>query len=167
MNVRRSRYRLAAASAVLLAVPLLSSCGVNFGAQTIQDYNPAVGVFDRSGAVDVVNALIVSGKNGSGTVVATLVDNDQKHGDTLKKVTAGNTRNQDITGTVAGPTSIPAGGILDLASSGGVSVKGPTIKPGAFIPLTFVFAHAKSIVLDVPVVSHDDPDYTKVPLPQS
>ncbi|HET7388504.1 MAG TPA: hypothetical protein VFJ19_17760 [Nocardioidaceae bacterium] len=167
MNLRRSRYRLAAASAVLLAAPLLSSCGVNFGAQTIQDYNPAAGVYDRSGAVDVVNALIVSGKKGSGTVVATLVNNDQLHADQLKKVTAGNPRTQDITGSLAGPTKIPAGGVLDLASTGGATVKGPTIKPGAFIPLTFKFAHAKSIVLDVPVFPHSDPVYKHVPLPQS
>ena len=71
MNVRRS----IAAAALLLAVPALSACGVSFGAPTDQVYNPSVGVDDQSGQVDVLNALIVSGSNGSGTVVATLVNN--------------------------------------------------------------------------------------------
>jgi len=66
VNVRRS----IASAAVLLTVPALSACGVSFGAQTDQVYNPSVGVDDRSGAVDVLNALVVSGANGSGTVVA-------------------------------------------------------------------------------------------------
>jgi hypothetical protein len=63
VNVRR---RLATA-ALLLAVPALSSCSVSFGAQTDQVYNPSAGVDDRSGSVDVLNALVVSGAAGSGT----------------------------------------------------------------------------------------------------
>ena len=105
MNVRRS----IAAAVVVLAVPVLSSCGVSFGAQTDQVYNPSVGVDDQSGDVDVLNALIVSGTNGSGTVVATLVDNDQQNADTLKGV-AGAGADASATVKVSGDTAIPAGG---------------------------------------------------------
>jgi hypothetical protein len=82
VNVRRS---LAVAAAVL-AAPVLSSCGVNFDAQTDQVYNPAVGVNDRDGSVDVLNALVVSGSAGSGTVVATLVNNDQEKDDSVRGI---------------------------------------------------------------------------------
>ena len=77
MNVRRS----IAVAAAVVAAPVMSSCGVNFDAQTDQVYNPAVGVNDRSGSVDVLNALIVSKAPGSGTVVATLVNNDEERAD--------------------------------------------------------------------------------------
>ena len=56
------------------------------GAQTDQVYNPAAGVDDRSGSVDVLNALVVSGSDGSGTVIASLVNNDQTHSDSLRSV---------------------------------------------------------------------------------
>jgi copper(I)-binding protein len=158
--VRRSL----AVAALLAAVPLLSSCGVNFGAQTDQVYNPAVGVNDRSGSVYVLNALIVSGTDGSGTVVATLVNEDQHRSDTLKAVGAGDPNAQDITGKMTPPTTIPAGGYLSLDDKGNVTVKGPTIKPGAFIPLTFTFDHGKAVVVDVPVEPWSDPDYANVPL---
>ena len=75
VNVRRSL----AVAALVLTAPVLSSCGVGFGAQTDQVYNPAAGVDVHSGSVDVLNALIVSGTDGSGTVIATLVNNDQVH----------------------------------------------------------------------------------------
>ena len=55
MNLRRSIV----AAVALLAAPGLTACGVTFGAQTDQVYNPAVGTDDQSGARD--------GSPGSGT----------------------------------------------------------------------------------------------------
>lgn len=150
-----------------MAVPLVSSCGVNFNAQTDQFYNPAAGVNDRSGSVYVLNALIVSGADGSGTVIATLVNEDQTRGDTLKAVGAGHPQDQDITGTVNAPTSIPAAGVLNLATKGNVTVSGPSIQAGVFIPLTFTFERAAAVILDVPVVSASDPIYQNVPVAPS
>ena len=162
MNVRRS----IAAAAVLLAAPALSSCGVSFGAQTDQVYNPSVGVDDRSGQVDVLNALIVSGTNGSGTVVATLVNNDQQTDDTLKGV-AGAGKDAGMTVKPGGDTTIPAGGLLNLATKGAVTIRGQRVVPGNFVTITFSFDRAQSVTLDVPVVSHSNPDYAGVKVPSA
>lgn len=162
MNVRRS----IAAAAVLLAAPALSSCGVSFGAQTDQVYNPSVGVDDRSGQVDVLNALIVSGTDGSGTVVATLVNNDQQTDDTLKGV-SGAGKDAGMTVKPGGDTSIPAGGLLNLATKGAVTIRGQRVVPGNFVTITFSFDRAQSVTLDVPVVSHSNPDYAGVKVPSA
>ncbi|HEX2550173.1 MAG TPA: hypothetical protein VHK64_01145 [Nocardioidaceae bacterium] len=162
MNVRRS----IAAAAVLLAAPALSSCGVSFGAQTDQVYNPSVGVDDRSGQVDVLNALIVSGTNGSGTVVATLVNNDQQTDDTLKGV-SGAGKDAGMTVKPGGDTTIPAGGLLNLATKGAVTIRGQRVVPGNFVTITFSFDRAQSVTLDVPVVSHSNPDYAGVKVPSA
>jgi hypothetical protein len=162
VNVRRS----IAAAAVLLAAPALSSCGVSFGAQTDQVYNPSVGVDDRSGQVDVLNALIVSGTNGSGTVVATLVNNDQQTDDTLKGV-SGAGKDDGMTVKPGGDTTIPAGGLLNLATKGAVTIRGQRVVPGNFVTITFSFDRAQSVTLDVPVVSHSNPDYAGVKVPSA
>ena len=162
MNVRRS----IAAAAVLLAAPALSSCGVSFGAQTDQVYNPSVGVDDRSGQVDVLNALIVSGTDGSGTVVATLVNNDQRTDDTLKGV-SGAGKDAGMTVKPGGDTTIPAGGLLNLATKGAVTIRGQRVVPGNFVTITFSFDRAQSVTLDVPVVSHSNPDYAGVKVPSA
>ncbi len=162
MNVRRS----IAAAAVLLAVPALSACGVSFGAQTDQVYNPTVGVDDQSGQVDVLNALIVSGTDGSGTVVASLVNNDQQTADTLKGV-SGAGKDAPLTVKSGGDTTIPAGGLLNLATQGNITARGQRIVPGNFVEITFSFDRAEAITVGVPVVSHSNPDYAGVKVPTS
>jgi hypothetical protein len=160
VNVRRS----IAAAAVLLAAPVLSSCGVNFGAQTDQPYNPTAGVEDRSGGVDVLNALVVSRTKGSGAVIATLVDNDQQNADSLKGV-AGSGTDAGLTVSGGGTTTIPAGGLLNLAKDGPITVRGQRVAPGNFVRLTFSFDRAEAITLDVPVMSSSNPAYADVQVP--
>ena len=160
MNVRRS----IAAAVVVLAVPVLSSCGVSFGAQTDQVYNPSVGVDDQSGSVDVLNALIVSGTDGSGTVVASLANNDDQNDDSLTEV-AGAGKDDGLDVTVGGDTAIPASGLLNLADDGGISARGERVEPGNFVSITFSFERAQAVTLDVPVVSADDPTYEDIPTP--
>ena len=160
MNVRRS----IAVAAALLAAPVMSSCGVNFDAQTDQVYNPAVGVNDRGDAVDVLNALVVSGKAGSGTVVATLVNNDQQHADSLKNV-AGAGADSSLTVQVGGPTKIAAAGLVNLATQGKVTVRGRQVLPGRFVEITFSFDRGKAVTIQVPVVPSSDPDYAGIKTP--
>lgn len=160
MNVRRS----IAAAAVVLAAPVLSSCGVSFGAQTDQVYNPTVGVDARNGSVDVLNALIVSGTDGSGTVVATLVNNDTQNADTLRGVSgAGSDSNLSV--KTAGSTAIPADGLLNLAQSGRITARGKRVVPGNFVTITFSFDRGQAITVDVPVVSASNPDYKNIKVP--
>jgi hypothetical protein len=160
VNVRRC----IAAVTVLVAAPVLSSCGTSFGAPTDQVYNPSRGVDDRAGEVDVLNALVVTGSDGSGTLVATLVDNDQVNADALKGV-VGAGQDAALTGKVAGDATIPAGGLLNLATQGDVTLRGKRIVPGNFVQITLSFDRAGSATLDVPVVSSSDPDYADVKVP--
>jgi hypothetical protein len=162
VNLRR---RLPVA-AVVLALPTLSSCGVNFGAQTDQVYNPSAGVDDRSGSVDVLNALVVSGTNGSGAVIATLVDNDPVNADTLRGV-AGAGRDSSLEVTPGGRTAIPAGGLLNLATDGRIMVTGSRVRPGNFLSITFSFDRGKAVTLKAPVVNADNPTYRNVTVPSA
>lgn len=160
MTLRRS----VAAVALLLAAPVLSSCGVGFNEQTDLPYNPSAGVDDRSGTVNVLNALVVSGTDGSGTVIATLVNEDQTHADKLRSVT-GAGADSTLKVTTSGPTDVPAGGILNLATDGGIAARGTRVVPGNLVEITFSFNRAESITVKAPVVSHDNPVYADVKVP--
>lgn len=161
-DVNVTLRRSIAAAAVVLAAPVLASCGFDY--QTDQVYTPSEGVNDRSGSVDVLNALIVSGENGSGTLVAGLVNNDTEDSDSLSEVTGAE---QDLTITVdnaGGPVEIPADGLVQLADEGDITVTADQVRPGMFVTLKFTFENAQTVTLDVPVVSADPP-YDQVPLP--
>jgi copper(I)-binding protein len=159
VNVRR---RLASV-VLVLAVPALSSCAVSFGAQTDQVYNPSTGVDDRSGAVDVLNALVVSGTTGSGAVIATLVNNDQQRPDELRGV-AGSGSDASLKVTPGGATTIPAGGLLNLATDGRIAIRGARVAPGNFVTITFTFARAQAITVQAPVVANSS-EYAGVKVP--
>jgi hypothetical protein len=156
--------RVLAAAAVVLAAPVISSCGVGFGAQTDQIYNPSAGTDDRSGAVDVLNALIVSAHDGSGTVIATLVNNNQTRADRLTGI-SGTGSNSSVRVQAGGATTIPPNGLVNLADQGSISITGKNVVPGRFIDLTFSFQHGASATLSTLVVSAADPQYSSVPLP--
>ncbi|MCA1656211.1 MAG: hypothetical protein LC713_00575 [Actinobacteria bacterium] len=159
-----SSRRSVAVAALVLAAPLVSGCGVNFGAQTDQVYNPAAGVDARSGSVDVLNALVVSGTDGSGTVIASLVNDDEVYPDKLRGV-AGAGGDSSLKVTPGGSTDIAAAGMLDLATDGKVYVRGSKVVPGYDVELTFSFQRGRSVTLKVPVVSKDDPVYADVKVP--
>jgi hypothetical protein len=162
VNVRRS---IAKATVVIATAALslgLSSCGRGFDQPTDQVYNPAVGVNNQDSDVDVLNAVIVSGSDGSGTLVASLVNNDQENDDTLTGISAGGDDQADV--TPPSETSIDAGSLLSLADEGGAQVEGESVKAGSFVTLTFSFERAESVTLDVPVVEHGEGPYADVPV---
>jgi hypothetical protein len=161
-NVNVTLRRSIAVAAVLLA-PLLSSCG--FDEPTDLVYNPGVGVNDRSGSVDVLHALIVSGSDGSGTVVAGLANNDQAQGDSLTRI-AGSGEDSDVSVTLDKPIEIKPEGFVQLADEGPIAAEGEAIKPGTFVELTFSFEQGQNVTVQVPVVSHSG-DFADVPLPSS
>ena len=163
--VNTTRRLRIAAVAMLIAAPALASCGVNFGAQTDQPYTPGVGVDDRSGTVDVLHALIVSGADGSGTVVAGLVNNDAERADALLEIT-GNPEQGTQVAIDGGPVAIPAAGAHQLADEGEAVASGEAIVPGRFVTLTFTFQEGADITLDVPVVSQSG-DFADVPVPSA
>ena len=153
------RTRLAQV-AVLVTAPALASCSTSFGATTDQDYIPARGVNDRSGPVDVLNVLVVSETDGSGTVVASLVNNTRED-ESLNGVTVGGTE-----ATVAQDArDIPVDGINNLGATGAVTATSSEIEEGSFVEVTFSFQNADAITVEAPVVPHEG-DYEDVPLEQ-
>ena len=164
MNV--TLRRSIAATAALLAVPMLSSCGLAFTAQTDQIYTPTIGVSNRTGAVDVLDALVVTRNGGAGTLVAGLVNEDQGSADALTSVTGAKQDAGLKVQTKGAPITIPGNGAYQLATHGEVSVFGSQLVPGGFVWVTFNFEHAKSITMDIPVVTPYN-GLGQVPLPSA
>lgn len=160
MNV--ALRRSIATAAVALAVPVVSSCVANFNTTTEEIYNPGEGVNNRDGSIDVLSALVVSGSEGSGTIIAGLVNNDEANEDALTEVT-GAGEDASLSVEAAGSTPIGAGGFYQLADEGNVTVTGDQIQPGALVRLTFTFERGESVTLDVPVVTNTD-DFADVPV---
>jgi hypothetical protein len=146
------------AIAALLLAPALTACG--FNQQTDQVYQPAVGINDRSGQIDILNALVVSGEDGSGTFAGTLVNKSTTEDDTLESVTG-----PGITASRR-TVPIPARGNALLADTGRVTVTGSGVVPGKFVELTLAFASGQSTTVKVPVVAAEG-DYADVPLPSA
>ena len=74
LSRRSPRPRLALLiGALVLAVPGVSACGFNYA--TDRENTIVNGTNYQDGEVDVLNALIVSSEDGSGTFIATLANN--------------------------------------------------------------------------------------------
>jgi copper(I)-binding protein len=141
-----TRRRLAAVALVLL-VPVLGACG--FGYQTDQVYQPATGVNNRSGTVDVLNAVVVSSVNGEGTFVASLVNKSDDKDDSLVSMSG-----DGLTIQLTAPVKVPAGSLVNLADTGAVSVTGDTVQAGKFVRLTLTFESGQSTEINAPVVPY-------------
>jgi hypothetical protein len=144
-----------AAAAALLAVPALSACGVNFGAQTDQVYTPADGENSREGTIDVLNALILTETPGTGRLIAGLSNNDVEGADALTGIT-GAGESEGITAEVSA-IEIPEGQLVQLADDEvpPVVISGDpeAIAPGKFVRVTFEFENADPATLNVPVLA--------------
>lgn len=164
VNARRPQAFVAA----LLALTALSSCGVNFGAQTNQVYAPSDGQSSYDGAVDVINALIVSDSDGRGRLIAGLVNNDQEESDALLRV-SGAGEDQGLTASIRGETEIPASGLVQLARDDAAVVvlegDAEQLRPGAFVRVTFTFENADPATINVPVLPPGR-DYADVDIPE-
>lgn len=152
-----------AVAAVALAAPVLSSCSTNFNAPTDQVYTPGVGVNDRSSDVDVLHALVVSGAHGSGTVIAGLVNQNVTEDDALTSI-SGAGEDASVAVATAGPVTIPAEELVQLANDAEFSIEGEQIVPGRFVELTFTFRNAESVTLNVPVVPRTQ-EFAEIPVP--
>lgn len=149
MHLRRSFA--ATAVAVVTAVPLLASCGFDYGTDRV--YTPAAGTDDRSGIVDVLSAVVVSGSAGEGTFIATLSNNSQTTAQTFDGV-EGATDDTTVPAD-SKPLEIPPGGFVNLADGGGVKLTGSFVA-GDTVPLSVGFADGSDIQLIVPVVTACD-----------
>ncbi len=152
----------------LCVTPAVASCSFgtsNFDAQTNQFYTPAEGVNERSGGVDVLNALVVADETGRGRFIAGLVNNSDLTDDALTQVQgAGETA--DIQGTLQTPVDVVRDGFVQLADEGvePVVLEGDQIIPGRFIDITITFQEADEVTVKVPVVTAED-DFAGVEIP--
>jgi len=143
------RRRLAALALVLL-VPSLGACG--FGYQTDKVYQPAVGVNNRSGTVDVLGAVVVSGSDGSGTFVTSLVNKDRDQAATLTSVTG----ESGVQTQVTSPVKVEPQSLVNLAEMGAVSVSGESIRAGGFVRLTLEFDTGQKTEVNAPIVDKSE-----------
>lgn len=158
MNVT---LRRSIAVAALVLAPVVSSCG--FNSPTDRVYTPGVGVNERSGSVDVLNALVVSGAEGSGTLVGTLVNNDTGEDDALTQI-AGDGDDTNVAIALDGKVELTKGSSVSLSDESEIAVEGETVKPGAFVELTFSFERGESVTVELPVVARSG-TYADVPVP--
>ncbi len=156
MPLRRS-----IAVAALALAPMLTSCGFNQPTDAV--YTPGVGVNERSGQVDVLHALVVSGADGSGTVVANLVNNDREQADTLTDI-AGAGDDQGVTVSLDSPVEIPAGGGVQLLDESEISIEGDPVTAGSFVELSLTFERGETVTVNAPVVPRRG-DFAEVPVP--
>jgi hypothetical protein len=155
MQLRRS-LRLTA-GALVLALPLLSSCG--FSKATDRVYTPAAGVNNRGGQVDVLSAVVVSDQPDSGTFVATLSNESPTKPDTLESIEAAPHTSDNTTevsdlefGDVSSPVEVPARGYVNLADDEqGVTVTGG-FTPGDFLHVRLTFSSGQTTDMKIPVV---------------
>lgn len=139
------RRRLAALALVLL-VPALGAC--DFAYQTDKVYQPAVGVNDRAGTVDVLGAVVVSATDGSGTFIASLVNKDAEETITLTSVTG----TTGLQVQLVSPVEVKPGTLVNLADKGVASVGGESVVAGAFVRLTLTFDNGQKTEINAPVV---------------
>jgi hypothetical protein len=147
MQSRRSLRLMA--GALVLAVPLLGSCG--FDKATDRVYTPAAGTNNRDGDVDVLSAVVVAAQPDSGTFIASLSNNRTDQDFTLTGV-AGAGDWSDLTVEPAElSVEIPARGFVNLVNEDPITVSGD-FYPGQVAELTLTFGSGDTVTMDVPIV---------------
>jgi hypothetical protein len=162
-----ARLRVVPATAAS-AVLVLSGCAANFDAPTNEPYQPAVGISDRSGAVYAIDTLVVTDGSGNGTVVSSLI-NQQQQDDTLQSYSAADSSGNEITtAPLPQPIDLPAYPAPDqnvqVGTSGILRLTGD-IEAGTFVNLTFEFGNATPVTIEAPVLNGGpDTAYADIPV---
>ena len=152
LSRRNAKHRLALSiGALVLAVPGVSACGFNYA--TDREYTPANGANNQHGTVDVLNAVIVSSEEGSGTFIATLSNNSPDEAISLDSVSFGSNSTVEVAPFDA--IEVPARGLVNLANDQGIKVAGDFVA-GDFIELSLGFDNGETADLNVHVVAADD-----------
>lgn len=158
-----AKRRSSTAIGLAVAGLALTGCAASFNAQSQQQYQPAAGVSDRSGDVYAIDSLVVTDGRGDGTLVSALI-NQQARADKLISVTAATLKGSQL--QVAAPSGgvpLAPGRAVQLGYSGAVRVNGASLEAGSIITLTFTFAQAAPLQVQVPVVT-DTTTYKRVPV---
>jgi len=133
---------------LVLASPMLTSCGFDYATDRVNTV--ANGVNQRDASVDVLGAVIVSAQDNSGTFIATFSNNSQSRKNSVDSLAGadGNT----IQAESFSPIDLAPGGMVNLAQQGGIPVSG-TFKAGDFVPVTVTFGSGERVSLKVLVVT--------------
>lgn len=155
MQLRRSARLLTAAGALLLAAPVLTSCGFNYA--TDRPYTPGVGTNHQDGDIDVLGAVVVSAEDGSGTLITTFSNNQEDEPSTVVGI-AGVGDDAELEISEFDPIEVAPGGYVNLASPENLAADSPIIvegdfMTGQFMTLEFTFADGTSATIDLPTVA--------------
>lgn len=150
MQLRRSARLLTAAGALLLAAPVLASCGFDYA--TDRPYTPGTGTNQNEGQVDVLAAVIVSAEDGSGTLVASFSNNVAGEPATVTEVAGAGDDAALVVGDVE-PIEIEGGGVVNLADAETPITITGDFTTGQFLTLSFTFGDGETVTLDVPSVA--------------
>jgi hypothetical protein len=165
----RSRpARTALASVTLAVAAVVGGCATGFDAQTTTVYTAPAGADVRTGDVKGLNMLVVADDEGTGTLVAALV-NATDEDDELVSLTVADIDSDDsvtVTGLDA-PVPLPAGQLVQLADGemAPVGLEGDPVVAGQVLRINLRFSRAGAVVAEVPVVAREG-DYAEVPTPE-
>ncbi|MCR6032235.1 hypothetical protein GGQ22_12410 [Nocardioides sp. zg-579] len=136
-----------ALGALVLTVPVLSSCGFNPATDRVNTISMSGN--ERSGSVDVIGAVIVSERAGSGTFLTTFSNNPGAEATEIESISAGS--GAAVEAAEFEPYALAEGGLVSLLQDGGVRLTGD-FDPGDFVPLTIGFSSGEQVSVTVPVV---------------
>ena len=145
MHLRRSLALLS--GALLLAAPV-SSCG--FDQATNRVNTIAAGANDRDESVDVLGAVVVSGEEGSGTFIASFVNNSTTEPAAVEGLEAQDPESAQVVDF--SPVELDPSSLVNLAQDDqGFSVEGD-FGAGDVLPMVVQLSSGGSVELEVPVV---------------
>ncbi|MFI6675137.1 hypothetical protein [Kribbella sp. NPDC050470] len=181
----RSVRRAALAGAAATLSIVLTACGANFNAQTLQPYQAAEGANADSGSIAVRNVLVIASEDGKGELHAVIVNNGseddtlvgiaqapaqtqdgQAGGDQPGEVTFGNVKELDLkagTSTLLPPaagegteaTATPTPSSTETPAAPGEPITVTGAKPGQMVNVTMTFGKAAPITTYIPVLAED------------
>ncbi|KAA1425376.1 hypothetical protein FE697_005865 [Mumia zhuanghuii] len=158
----RSRRALVAVIVGAIAV-LVTGCGTGFNAQTSAIYQAGIGSNDRSGDVDILNALFVKNEDGSATLSAGLV-NQALQTDRLVGVEVMTRAGTPVEVTFDDAVALPIRRLYTLGLKPSVVISGEELFAGQFVTATFTFANAGQVQFPLPIVTRT-PMYDAVAKP--
>ena len=96
--------------------------------------------------------------------MTTLVNNDEESDDQLTGLEVG-PEDQGVEVSLGSGVTVPAGDFVNLAEEDIIEVAGEPVQDGVFITLTYTFANAEAVTIDVPVVVQGEGYYEDVETP--
>ena len=148
MHLRRV---LGLAIGLLLLAGPLSACGFDYATDRINSITP--GASNRDASVDVLGAVIVSSSDGSGTFIASFVNNDVDNDNTVDEI-VGTDQAQQVTAKDFSTITVGKNSLVNLADATSPVKLTGQFSAGDYVPLRISFGSGESVELNVPVVTN-------------